>query len=253
MREQYFKHCEPFDFTTDTNDIGRPLFWNKKLEDNHFLFRLYKKEEKDFEEFYQYHVRFFLSKYADGTEQEFFRYVWEIIQDTIVQLRLKDRYNSKHARNFKDKFHLSRFAEYLQSVDQWNLGRTHVEIIAEKEGQIKILKEQIARLTDERRGAEKWETDFPINIASGHFLAVVDLFKKIAALKVDNKELVFSQMQITWAKLICRYFQEGGEPIKFDRARRYFPRDPNKPSGRSSAIPPENQQFNIIPVKKRAI
>jgi hypothetical protein len=81
---------------------------------------------------------------------------------------------------------------------------------------------------------------------------VVDLFKKIEALKVGDKELVFSQMPITWAKLICRYFQEDGEPIKLDRVRRYYPRDASNPSGRSSAIPPENQHFNIITAKRRA-
>lgn len=253
MREQYFKHRAPFDFNKDTNDIGHPLFWNKKVEDNHFLHRFYRKGEHEFDGFYNYHLKFFLSKYDDATAQEFFRYVWEVVQDAIAQLRHKDRYSSSHQRNFKNKFHLSRFAEYLQSIDEWNLGRTHAEIIADKEGQIKILQEENQRLRDERKEAEKWDTDFPINIASGHFLTVVDLFKKIAELQVDGKELVFSQMPITWAKLICRYFQEDGEPIKFDRVRRYYPRDPGKPSGRSSVIPSENQHFNIIAAKSRSI
>jgi hypothetical protein len=253
MREQYFKHRARFDFNKETNDIGRPFFWNTKVEDNHFLNRLYRKDEQEFDTLYKYHLQFFLSKYDDATEREFFRYVWEVIQDAIAQLRHKDRYTSGHARHVKDKFHLNRFEEYLQSIDEWNLGRTQAEIIAEKEGQIKILKEQNQRLMNERKEAEKWETDFPINIASGHFLTVVDLFKKLAELKVDDKELVFSQMPITWAKLICRYFQEDGQPIKFDRVRRYYPRDSSKPSNRSSTIPSENQHFNIIPTKRRAI
>jgi hypothetical protein len=252
MREKYFKHRSPFDFNKDTNDIGRPFFWNKKVEDNHFLNLLYRKSEQQFDELYKYHLQFFLSEYDDATEREFFRYVWEVIQDAIAQLRHKDRYTSSHADNFRNKFHLNRFIEYLQSIDEWNLGRTQAEIIAEKEGQIKILKEQVQRLMDERREAEKLDTDYPINIASGHFLTVVDLFKKIEALKVGDKELVFSQMPITWAKLICRYFQEDGEPIKLDRVRRYYPRDAFNPSGRSSAIPSENQHFNIVPAKRRA-
>ncbi|MEN0056829.1 MAG: hypothetical protein AAGC65_24335 [Mucilaginibacter sp.] len=167
-------------------------------------------------------------------------------------MRHKERYTSSHALNFQNKFHLSRFGEYLQSIDEWNLGRSPAEIIAEKEGQIKILKEQLQRLMDDRREAEKLETDYPINIASGYVLTVVDLFKKIETLKVGDKELVFSQMPITWAKMICRYFQEDGEPIKLDRVRRYYPRDPSKPSGGSSAIPSENQHFNIVPAKRRA-
>ena len=253
MRAQYFKHRAPFDFSKETYDIGRPLFWDKKVEDNHFLNVLYRKGEQEFDELYQYHLQFFLSKYDDATEPEFFRYVWEVIQDAIAQLRLKDRYKSSHARHFKDKFHLNRFTEYLQSIDEWNLGRTQAEIIAEKEGQIKILKEELQRAREERKEADKWETDFPINIASGHFLTLVDLFRKIAELQVDGKELVFSQMPITWAKIICRYFEEDGEPIQFDRVRRYYPRDPGKPSKRSSAIPSENQYFNIVPVKRRSI
>jgi aminopeptidase C len=79
MREQYFKHRAPFDFNKDTNDIGRPFFWDKKVENNHFLNRLYQKNEQEFDAFYNYHLHFFLSKYEDGTGQEFFKYVWAVI------------------------------------------------------------------------------------------------------------------------------------------------------------------------------
>jgi hypothetical protein len=37
MRAQYFKHRHWADFSQDTNDIGRPLFWPKDNEDNHFI------------------------------------------------------------------------------------------------------------------------------------------------------------------------------------------------------------------------
>ena len=45
MRPQYFKHRTIFDFNNETNDIGFPLPWKKGNEDNHFLFRLYKKDK----------------------------------------------------------------------------------------------------------------------------------------------------------------------------------------------------------------
>lgn len=75
MREQYFKHWALFDFNKDTNDIGHPFFWNKRGGDKHFLNLFCRKSEQEFAKLYKYYLQFFLSKYDDATEQEFFRYV----------------------------------------------------------------------------------------------------------------------------------------------------------------------------------
>lgn len=68
---------------------------------------------------------------------------------------------------------LRTFLEHLTSIDQWNVNRTKDEILAEKESEIKELKEIVVQLIKEAR---KLETDGFIDIPKGYVLTVVDLF-----------------------------------------------------------------------------
>jgi hypothetical protein len=252
MRAQYFKHRHWSDFSQDTNDIGRPLFWPKDREDNHFLYRLYEKSKDDYPAFYQYHLDFFLKLYADADEREFFKHVRGIIADTIEELRVKDRYRSKHPLEFKNKLKLQEFLEFLNDIDQWNSSKTKDEIIADKEGEIRSLKEQLAELKEDLKAARKLDTEDIINIQDGQLLTVVDLYRKMQNLELNGKELVFSQTQTVWVKMICKNFRHGNKEIKFDTIRRYFPGNPNEPSSRSAAIPVKSQLFKIVEAKKRS-
>ncbi|MGN6398301.1 MAG: IS110 family transposase [Mucilaginibacter sp.] len=88
MREQYFKHRTLFDFNKQTNDVGFALPWKSANEDNHFLFRLYRKSPDDYPILYQHHLGFFLNKYSDATEQEFFVYAKQLVSDAISAIQI---------------------------------------------------------------------------------------------------------------------------------------------------------------------
>jgi len=118
MRSQYFKYRTLFDYDKQTNDIGFALPWKKGNEDNHFLFRLYKKSTGEFAALYQHHLSFFLSRYTDATEQEFFNHVKHIITDTISELSTRNRYTAKHEQERLNLSHLREFLTYLDSIDQ---------------------------------------------------------------------------------------------------------------------------------------
>ncbi len=252
MRAKYFKHRHWTDFSKNTNDIGRPLFWQKENEDNHFLYRLYDKQEAEFPAYYKYHLDDFLNVYPDAEEKEFFKHVWDIIDDATAELKVKNRYTTRHAMEFKNKQHLKAFLSYLKTIDQWNTGRTKDEIIATKEGEIRSLKEQVAELKDDLKAARKLDTEDFINIQDGELLTFVDLCRKMQKLELNGKELVFSQTQTVWVKMICKNFKHGNKEIKFDTIRRYFPGNPNEPSRRSAAVPAKFQHFQIIPSNKRS-
>jgi hypothetical protein len=252
MRAIYFKHRHWTNLSKDTNDIGRPLFWPKNREDNHFLYRLYDKPEDKFSIFYKYHLDNFLKLYPDAEEKEFFKHVWDIVDDTIGELKVKDRYTSRHPMEFRNKQHLKSFLEYLKTIDQWDTGLTKDEIIADKEGEIRSLKEQLVELKEELKAARKLETEDFINIQDGQLLSFLDLCLKIQRLLIDGKELVFSQTQTVWVKMICKHFRHGNKEIKFDTIRRYFPGNPNEPSRRSAPIPAKSQHFQIVQAKKRS-
>ena len=118
MRPQYFKHRTIFDFNNKTNDIGFPLPWKKGNEDNHFLFRLYKKDKTHYESFYQHHLNFFSNRFPDATEQEFFVQLKQIITGTIGELVNRKRYTSKNVQERQNRMQLQEFLDYLNSIDQ---------------------------------------------------------------------------------------------------------------------------------------
>jgi len=67
----------------------------------------------------------------------------------------------------------------------------------------------------------------------------------------SRKELVFSEFQIVWVKMICKYFCEDHKEIDFDRVRRYFPKDKRNPGNRSSSVPPDHHHFEIREIKRK--
>ena len=148
MREQYFKHRKIFDFNKETDDIGFGLPWKKGNEDNHFLFRLYRKVPDQYDHFYQHQLKFFLNQYKDATEQEFFNHVKRIVTDTISELINKDRYGTKHAQQQRNRLQLQEFLEYLDSIDRWFIQSTDQETIKRQLGELN-------KLINENKGLRK--------------------------------------------------------------------------------------------------
>jgi len=82
----------------------------------------------------------------------------DIVSDELGKLMADDKRESKskHKSIVQQKKMLRTFLEHLTSIDQWNVSRTKDEILAEKESEIKELKEIVVQLIKEAR---KLETD----------------------------------------------------------------------------------------------
>ena len=253
MKYNYFKPRGQFDFHPHPFDIGIPfiLSW-KKHYDRHFFNRLYERDQSEYEEFYYYHLDYFLNNNQGVTEQQFFEHVWQIVKDRIEQLVLEDKNDSLHERLMEKRQKLRLFTKYLETIDQWSTDKTKDEIIAAKEAELKNLEDEIAELNKKLKAARKLETEDYINITDNYLLTVLDLLLQIQELKsLDGKELVLSQTQSVWLKMVCKYFRLNNEPISFDTIRRYFPADKREPGVKHAAIALKHQLFEIKPVKKR--
>ncbi|CAN5482773.1 hypothetical protein BH09BAC6_BH09BAC6_01810 [soil metagenome] len=254
MRPQYFKHRALFDFDKQTNDVGFPLPWTKGNEDNHFLFRLYKKNKKQYELFYQYQLSFFLGRYADATEQEFFGHVKQIITDAISELVNKDRYTSKHARERKNRMQLQEFLEYLNTLDQWFIQSTDQETIIRQLEEIAKLISENKKLKEENKKLRVLETKDYIDIREGKHRTLYHLMLQIRELKLeDNKELANATTLNIWSKMIAKYFRAGGKEISIESVKRYFPPDNNTDNTKYKDVPQKDKLFTIVPAKKRSL
>ena len=149
---------------------------------------------------------------------------------------------------------LMQFQKYLRSIDQWNTQKTLPEIIADQEEEIRKQQVEIAGLKEDLKTAKKLETQEFINIADGYLLSFVDICLQAqeALLPDTGKELVFSQSQIVWSKMIAKYFREGNNEISLETLRRYFPGNKKDPGIKYAKVPPELKLFKLTPARKRS-
>ena len=251
MRNKYFRPRRSFDFSAHPYDLGILTGLKQGFEDNHFLSKLWSLPPQEYDAYYQRHLDYFLENHP-GNAQEFFRYVWLIVRNRIKHYEDQDPHVSAHAKYMHRTERLRLFQHYLRSIDQWNTGKTKDEIIAAKEEEIKILNEQLAAMKQELKAARKLETEDYINIADGYRNTVLDLHLQLQEAKLpDGKELLLSQTQSVWMKMICKYFREGDREINFETIRRYFPGDKREPGDKHSPIPGKSKLFKVSPVKKR--
>jgi hypothetical protein len=252
MSNTYFKPRDRFDFDNDTLDIGNPLSWNRAHFLKHFFKRVFAVGEDRLEEFYHHHLTYYLANHPDGSEEPFFKYLWDMVERQLKVLTGKDVYDKNHIRNEREIERLRKFTEILIPLDQWHFHKSNDAVIAQQESEIHTLKQQVAALKSELKKATSLETKQYINIPKGRLLAFLDLGIKMLGLKLpDGKELLFAEFPIVYVKLICKYFREGHEEIDFDRVRRYFPKDRSRPANRSATIAANQQFFEIKSIKSR--
>ncbi|MDX3915626.1 MAG: hypothetical protein QHC79_18920 [Pseudosphingobacterium sp.] len=250
----YFKTRPRFGKAQHPFDIGMPFFWWKGHYDLHFLKRLYERKQDEFGAYYEYHLQFFLQENEEATETEFFRHVNDIASDELNKLIADDKRESKskHKSIVQQKKMLRAFLDYLVSIDQCNTTKTKDEIIAEKESEIKELKETVEELTQKLKEAQKLETEGFINIPEGYVLTLVDIMVKLRKQELqDGRELAFSQFAMVWVKMICRYFRENNQPISPDTIQRYFPANLKDLKRKYAEVPTKNRLFDIVPAKRR--
>lgn len=253
--KEYFKSRPRFGKREHPYDIGRPFTWWKSHYDRHFLNTLYERAESEFDAFYRYHLEHFLNVNEDVAEEEYYNRVRDIATDELVVLVREGKHPSKsrHERNNREKIHLRAFVTYLDTIDRWHAAKTKDEIIAAKEEEIRNLKAVLDALKVELKAARKLETADYINITKDQLLPFLDLCLQMQEIKLDDgKELLFSQTQIVWVKIICRYFREDNQEINFDTIRRYFPGDKRNPASKYAAVPAKKKLFRIVPSKKRS-
>lgn len=254
MPNRYFKARQPFDLNPHKYDIGILTGLKRGYEDNLYIRKLLDLPETEYSLYYKHHLEYFLSKEPDG-EQEFFTFVWQIVQRRIQFIEQKDPFHSGHALDVELIAILTKFQKYLRSIDRWHTEKTLPEIIAEQYDHIQRQSQEINALKEELAKARKLETKEFINIADGYVLTFLDLCQKMrdVILPDEGKELVFSQTEIVWTKMIAKNFREGGKEINHETIRRYFPANRKKPPKKYSPIPANMQLFNIVPAKKRSI
>ncbi|HEY8660573.1 MAG TPA: hypothetical protein VIL78_16170 [Hanamia sp.] len=253
MPNKYFKPHERFDRNPHKYDVGVFIGLKKGYEDNLFIKKLLALPEPEYADYYQYHLTYFLEEEPRG-EQEFFSFVWQIVLRRIRYIEIKDPFNSSHALDMEILEKLLHFQKYLRSIDQWNTQKTLPEIIADQQEEIRKQQLEIAGLKEDLKAAKKLETQEFINIADGYLLSFLDIcLQTQEALLPDNgKELVFSQTQIVWSKMIAKYFREGNNEISWETVRRYFPADKNNPGTKYAKVPPELKLFQLKPARKRS-
>lgn len=253
--KEYFKPRPRFGKREHPYDIGRPFSWWKSHADRHFLNNLYILDAGELEAFYRYHLDHFLSKNEGSDEKEYYGHVKDIVTDELDSL-IKlgwQRSKKRHERNNAQKARLREFIAYLDGIDRWDGTKTKEEIIAAKETEIRNLKEQLESIKQKLREAQKLDTDDYINIPKDHVLTFLDLCLQLQETKLpDGRELVFSQTQIVWVKMICKHFRQDNEEINYDSIRRYFPGDRRNPGSKYAPIPAKKKLFSIVPAKKRS-
>lgn len=252
--KEYFKPRPRFGKREHPYDIGRPFSWWKSHYDRHYLNILYMLDERELEAFYRYHLNYFLTVNEGADEEEYYNRVRDIATDELTALVREgwQRSRKQHERNNAQKIRLRAFIAYLDSIDRWDSAKTRDEIITAKETEIRNLKDQLETTKQELKAARKLETEDYINISKDHLLTFIDLCLQLQETKLsDGREMLFSQTQIVWVKMICKYFREDNEEINFESIRRYFPGDKRKPGSKYAPVPAKMKLFRIVDAKKR--
>lgn len=255
MSLEFFRPRDRFDFSKDSLDIGKPFLWDRESFLKHFFLRIFAIGNHRWEEFYRHHLTYYMSNHPDGSEEIFFKKLWLLIETRLKSLVLKDIYVSKtHVRDQKEIEHLKSFTGFLTAIDKWNCHETDKAAVVRLQTELYSALDQIKNQKAELKEAKKLETTDHINIPKGYLLTVVDLFIELQKQTVDDKvELVFSRTQAIWMKMICRYFTEDHQAIKYDRLKRYFSPDPDDLSKVKFAEVPDNKKlFKIVPTNKRS-
>ncbi len=244
MLHSYFKIRDPWNFKPHQFEIGTP-FIRSSFDDNHFFLKLYKLGDNEFADFYNYHLGYYLENFP-GDQQDFHRYVSDIVSTRIAQLKLIDPFSRKALVAKGQIQQLSTFQKFLLSVDQWKSSQALEVVIAEKNEEIAGLKNQISALCDQLQALRQFEPSTKIDIRDKHLPTFIDLIHQLQDLVLpDDRRLFNFQGQSAWYKLISKYFTHDHKPIPIETARNYFPVQKEKTS-KAIDVPKDLQLFTIV-------
>lgn len=244
MLHSYFKIRDPWNFKPHKFDVGTPVI-QSSFHDNHFFLKLYKLGENEFTDFYDYHLVYYIDKFS-GNEQNFHRYVSDIVSTRIAQLKLINPFSRKALGAKEQIQQLTTFQKFLSSIDQWNSSKSLEVIIAEKNEEIAGLKEQITGLEDQLQALRQFEPSTKIDIRDKHLPTFVHLIHQLQDVVLPDERRLFNfQGQSAWYKLVSKYFTHDRKPIPIETARNYFPVQKQKTS-KEIEVPERLQLLKII-------
>jgi len=214
--------------------------------DNHFLLKVYRISEMEFSDFYKYHLDYCLKNNL-ANEEDFYRYVWEIVNARIKHFERQDPFSRNKKSNKRNLDKTRKFKSYLSSIDKWNARPSHI-VINEKEETIYSLKSEIEELKTELSKLKEYDVNGKIRISEGHLPTFIDLIQQMRELKVsDSRKLLRSDHKLPFAKMISKYFSHGEKDIPIETARNYFVEKKGDVPIKGTAIKEEHQLFKIIP------
>ncbi|MCF0075516.1 hypothetical protein LZD49_33880 [Dyadobacter sp. CY261] len=244
MLHSYFKIRDLWNFKPHHFEIGTPVI-QSAFHDNHFFLKLYKLGESQFPDFYNYHLGHYLQNFPGG-EQDFHRYVSDIVSTRIAQLKLIDPFSRKALRAKGQIQQLTTFQTFLHSVDQWNSSQALEAVIAENNKAIVDLRKHITELESQLEALRHHEPSTKIDIRDKHLPTFVHLIHQLQDLVLpDGRRLFNFQGQSAWYKLVSKYFTHDRKPIPIETARNYFPVQKEKTS-KAIDVPKDLQLFTIV-------
>ncbi|PWS33214.1 hypothetical protein DF947_00845 [Pedobacter paludis] len=216
-------------------------------DDNHFLLKIYRMEEKEFPNFYSYHLEY--AKFNNLTsEEDFFRHVWQTVQTRIRHIEIQDPFSRNHAMHRQQLEKLQQFQKYLNSIDEWNARPSHI-VIAEKDELIQNQKIEIEKLNTKLAELNEYEVSLKVLIDDGHLPTFIDVIQQLRELQLPSgRKLLKSDHKIPYAKMIAKYFSHGGKDIPIETARNYFVDKKGDVTIKGTSIQPEHRLFKVIPI-----
>ncbi len=147
MSSKYFKYRRAFQRKVHPYDLGVLTGLKRGNDDNHFLLKVYKLDAYAFEDYYLYHLEYYLEKDERNNEKEFFEHVWRIVEKRIEYFEGRDPFSSKHVLYVSNTGKLRVFQEFLMRRDKWNI-RPNELLLTEKDNLIAELREKIGTLEE---------------------------------------------------------------------------------------------------------
>ncbi|SMD16271.1 hypothetical protein [Pedobacter nyackensis] len=247
MKTSYFKPRKPFSFSPHPFDLGTFMGLWDGHDDNHFLLKIYRMEEKKFPDYYIHHQNYALENNLDS-EEDFFRHVLRIVQNRIKHYELQDPFSRNHAMHRNSVQKLQQFQKYLNRIDQWNARPSHI-VIAEKEELIQKQKEEIEKLTARLSELNEYEVLQKISIEDNALPTLVDLLKQMSRLTLPSgRNFLACDKKSPYSKMISKYFSQDGKDIPLETSRNYFVEKKGEIPIKGTTVRKEHQIFEIIPV-----
>jgi hypothetical protein len=248
MKPSYFKARKPFSFSPHTYDLGTFTGLWHSHDDNHFLLKIYKINEKQFSNYYDYHLNHALENNLIS-EEDFFRHVWQIVQTRIKHFEMQDPFSSNHGMHRQNLAKLQKFQKYLASIDEWNARPANI-VIAEKDDLIQNQKQEIEKLNAKLAELNEYEVSLKILIDDGHLPTFVDVIQQLRKLQLpSDRKLIKSDHKSPYSKMIAKYFSHGGKDIPIETARNYFVDKKGDVTIKGTSIQPEHRLFKVIPIE----